>query len=64
MGVKGLDLVGSYDHLETFATTDRFQAGVQYWFYKKCRVQAGYSYTKIKTLEGENGILTQVQVAF
>ena len=64
VGVKGLDLVGSYDHLETFATTDRFQAGVQYWFYKKCRVQAGYSYTKIKTLEGENGILTQVQVAF
>ena len=64
VGVKGLDLIGSFNHLEMFSTTDRYYAGVQYWVYKKCRVQAGYSYTKIKSLEGENGILTQVQVAF
>lgn len=64
VGVKGLDLVGSFDHMEMFSNTNRYQAGVQYWFYKKCRVQAGYSYTKTKHIEGENGILTQVQVAF
>lgn len=64
VGIKRLDLIGSFDHLETVINTNRYQAGIQYWVYKKCRVQAGYSYTKIKGLEGENGILTQVQVAF
>ena len=48
VGVKGLDLVASFYHLETDFTTNRYQAGVQYWFYKKCRLQAGYSYTKVK----------------
>lgn len=64
VGVKGLDLVASFDHLETEVTTNRYQAGVQYWFFKKCRLQAGYSYTKVKGMEGENGILTQIQVGF
>lgn len=64
VGVKGLDLVASFDHLKTYETTDRFQAGVQYWFFKKCRLQVGYSYTKVTGLEGENGILTQIQVGF
>lgn len=64
IGVNGLDFVASFDHLETSFTTDRYQAGLQYWFYKKCRLQAGYSYTKVKGFEGENGILTQIQVAF
>lgn len=64
VGVKNLDFIASFDHLETTVTTNRYQAGVQYWFYKKCRLQAGYSYTKVKGLDGENGILTQIQVGF
>ncbi|MBQ3959780.1 MAG: hypothetical protein II677_04740 [Muribaculaceae bacterium] len=64
IGVKGLDLIASFDHLENTLTTNRYQAGVQYWFYKKCRVQASYSYTKVKGLVGDNGILTQIQVGF
>lgn len=64
IGVKNLDLVASFDHMETHVTTNRYQAGVQYWFYKKCRLQVGYSYTKVKGMDGENGILTQLQVGF
>lgn len=64
LAVKGLDLVASYDHLNAFDTTDRYQAGVQYWFYSKCRLQLSYAHTKTKGLGGENAILTQIQVGF
>ena len=65
VAVRGLDVVASFDHLDTgLDITNRYQAGVQYWFYKKCRAQAGYAYTKQHGSAGENAILTQVQVAF
>ena len=64
--VKKLDLVASYDHLNNFqGVQNRYTAGVQYWFYKACRVQLNYTHHKWAGRgDGENNILTQVQVAF
>lgn len=65
VAVKHLDVVASFDHLNAHnGITNRYSAGLQYWFFGKCRVQAGYSYTKHPDQSGENGILTQLQVAF
>ena len=45
---KGLDIVGSYDffNFNTDLGMDQHKviAGLQYWFYKKCRVQLQYVY--------------------
>ena len=63
--VKKLDFIASYDHLKNFqGKQDRYTAGLQYWFYKACRVQLNYTHHKRGEAEGENSILTQVQVAF
>ena len=65
IGVKNLDLVASYDRLNVGDDkVNRYQAGLQYWFFKKCRLQAGYAYTDHVGLGHENAILTQVQVGF
>ena len=65
VGVKNLDIVASADYLDKDGEkVNRYQAGLQYWFYKKCRIQAGYSYTDYDGQGHEHGILTQVQVAF
>ena len=65
VAVKNLDVVASFDHLNAHnGITNRYSAGLQYWFFPKCRVQAGYSYSKHPGQTGENSILTQVQVAF
>ena len=67
IGVKGLDLVASVDYLDlndgTLQLMD-YQAGVQYWFYKKCRVQLGYMYSDLHGSEKSHSILTQLQVGF
>lgn len=65
IGVKGLELIAGFDHLKAIdLTTNRYQAGVQYWFLNKCRIQLGYSYTKHPHADGENAVLTQLQVGF
>ena len=65
VAVKNLDVVASFDHLNAHTgVTNRYSAGLQYWFYPKCRIQAGYSYSKHPGLTGGNSILTQLQVAF
>lgn len=65
VGVKNLDVVASVDHLDLPAgDTNRYQAGVQYWFYKFCRLQAAYAYTQQPGQQHEHSVLTQVQVAF
>jgi hypothetical protein len=65
VGVKNLDMVASYDRLKVGDADafNRYQAGLQYWFYKMCRVQAAYIYTDVAGLH-EHGVLTQVQVGF
>ena len=65
IGVKNLNFVASVDHLRIDETdTNRYQAGLQYWFYKKCRIQAAYVYTDMDGAAHEHGVLTQLQVAF
>ena len=65
VGEKNLDVVASVDHLDLPAgDTNRYQAGVQYWFYKFCRLQAAYAYTQQPGQQHEHSVLTQVQVAF
>ena len=71
---KGLDLVWMADYMNY--NTDlglkktNLMAGVQYWIFKKCRLQAQYRYSMrsdaMKALEGANQsiIQTQIQVEF
>ena len=74
VGVKGLELVASYDffNFNTDLGMDQHKAigGLQYWFYKKCRVQVQYVYKSAYIAEGQfvhganNGIQCQLQVRF
>ena len=69
---KGVDLVGSYDffNFNTSAGMDQHKviAGLQYWFYKKCRVQLQYVYKSAyrndtEFIHGANhAIMAQMQI--
>ncbi len=71
---KGLDIVAMADYMNY--NTDmglkkaNLMAGVQYWFFKKCRIQAQYQHTmlgnNLKAIDGSDygTLLTQVQVYF
>jgi hypothetical protein len=71
---KGLEFVGSYDffNFNTALGMDQHKviAGLQYWFYKKCRVQVQYVYksaytTKTAFVHGAcNAIMAQMQIRF
>ncbi len=74
--VEGLDVVASYDYFNYAKgyDHDRTQliAGLQYWFFRRCRFQAQYSWSDTSTL-GLNSawlekpcsrILLQTQIAF
>jgi len=54
---KGFDLVGSYDffNFNTSLGMDQHKAiaGIQYWFYKKCRFQLQYVYMSAYRQNGE-----------
>ncbi|MCD8182654.1 MAG: OprO/OprP family phosphate-selective porin [Bacteroides sp.] len=63
-----LDLIASYDYLnKDKAVADKqsnYVAGVQYWFYPKCRVQAQYTYCDPHKGESSNLLQAQLQVRF
>ena len=69
---KGVDLIGSYDffNFNTSAGMDQHKviAGLQYWFYKKCRVQLQYVYKSAyrndtEFIHGANhAIMVQMQI--
>ncbi len=71
---KGLDIVAIADYFNynTSANLKRtdLTAGVQYWFYKKCRLQLHYCYSirndNYQALKGGNthGIYSQFQIGF
>ena len=71
---KGVELVGSYDffNFNTSLGMDQHKAiaGVQYWFYKKCRVQLQYVYKSAYTQAGQfvhganHAIMAQMQIRF
>ena len=74
LGVRGLELVASYDffNYNTDLDLDQHKAvgGLQYWFFGKCRVQVQYVYKSAYTAEGRfvhgdnHGIQCQMQVRF
>ncbi|MBO5677211.1 MAG: porin [Bacteroidaceae bacterium] len=69
-----IDLVGSYDFFNFNTSLGMEQhkvvAGVQYWFYPKCRLQLQYVYKSASLKNGtfkhgaNNAIMCQVQVRF
>ena len=71
---KGLDIVAMADYMnyntDLDLTKTNLMAGIQYWIFKKCRLQAQYTYSlrndAMKALQGDNTsmIQTQIQVAF
>lgn len=62
------DIVASYDYLnKNKAMADKqsnYVAGVQWWFYPKCRIQAQYTYCNPDKGEHTNLLQAQLQVRF
>ncbi|NDW12389.1 porin [Bacteroides sp. 214] len=62
------DVIAAYDYLnkskEINAKQTNYIAGVQYWFYPRCRLQAQYTYSDKKQEDSSNKIQLQVQVRF
>ncbi len=65
---KGIDAVASVDYFDRNTDMKYRQtqatAGLQYWFYKKCRLQLQYTRTWSKYQKDYNWLQGQVQVAF
>lgn len=65
---KGLDIIASGDFFDKNTAMDYDQtnvtAGVQYWFYPKCRLQLQYTRRMPQWEDDYNCIQAQVQVAF
>ena len=71
---KGLDIVAMADYMnyntDNGLKKTNLMAGLQYWIFKKCRLQAQYTYSlrsdAMKAIQGDNQsiIQTQIQVAF
>lgn len=65
IGIKHMNVIGSYDYLDIYSgKSNRYSAGVEYWFLPSCRVQLGYSYKTVDGKHDENTIQTQLQVRF
>ncbi|MCM8872402.1 MAG: OprO/OprP family phosphate-selective porin [Paludibacteraceae bacterium] len=74
LGNTNCDLVGSYDYFNfnTDLGMDQHKAigGIQYWFYKKCRVQLQYVYKSAYTDNGQfihgdsHAVMCQMQIRF
>lgn len=63
------DIIASYDYLNKDRETSDFKqtnyvAGVQYWFYPKCRLQAQYTFSDRRGAENSNMLQAQIQVRF
>lgn len=63
-----IDVIASYDYLNKDKATDNKQtnyiAGLQWWFYPKCRLQVQYTYCDRHRGENSNLLQTQIQVRF
>ncbi|MDL2213567.1 OprO/OprP family phosphate-selective porin [Bacteroides sp. OttesenSCG-928-N06] len=62
------DIIASYDYLnknkDLKMKQTNYVAGVQYWFYPRCRVQAQYTYKDNHITGSSNMFQAQVQVRF
>lgn len=65
---KDFDIIASADFFDKNTSLEYDQtnltAGVQYWFYKKCRVQLQYTRAMPEWADDYNSLQAQVQVAF
>ena len=71
---KGIDLVGSYDffNFNTSLGLDQHKviAGLQYWFFQKCRFQVQYVYKSAYTQDSQfihganHAVMAQMQIRF
>jgi len=75
---RGLDLVLDYDHLNkntaldkaareaspAWTSTNNYLIGLQYWFYKKCRLSTQYVVSDRNTGPDTKAWITQLQIAF
>ena len=65
---QGIDAVASTDYFNRNTDLDYSQtqvtAGIQYWFYKKCRIQLQYTRTWSKFQKDYDWLQAQMQVAF
>ena len=65
---KGLDIVASADYYDRNTDMDYYQTnltgGIQYWFFKKCRLQLQYTRCLSHFTDDYNWLQAQVQVAF
>ena len=65
---KGLDAIGSFDwfdrNINMKYDQTNFTLGLQYWFYKNCRVQMQYTHAWRQFDCDYNHLQTQLQVAF
>lgn len=66
--LRNFDLVASYDYFNANKAVSRKQtnyiAGLQYWFYPKCRLQAQYTFRDRNKGKDSNLFQAQVQVRF
>lgn len=76
--LRGLDLVLDYDYLNkntalskdtrdvfpAWTCTSNYLVGLQYWFYKKCRLSTQYVYSNRNTGPDTKAWITQLQIAF
>ena len=62
------DIVASYDYFNKDKAQDykqnNYVAGVQWWFYPKCRLQAQYTYCDPHKGDSSNLLQAQLQVRF
>lgn len=66
--IPKLDAVASYEYLNKNTDMDdkqsNYMAGLQYWFYPKCRLQLQYTRNEPKSQDGFNLLQAQIQVRF
>ena len=64
---KNIDLIASYDYMDRYERDQFYNvtAGLQYWFYPKCRLQVQYAMMDMKGPQNtSHAIMTQLQVGF
>ena len=63
-----LDAIASYDYFNKDKAMDykqtNYTAGLQYWFYPKCRLQAQYTYCDLHIGKSYNLVQAQIQFRF
>ncbi len=66
--LPSFDIIASYDYFNRNKTLEdkqtNYVAGVQWWFYPKCRLQLQYTYRDPKLRDASNLVQAQVQVRF